>query len=130
MEKKKEKMMMMMMTPLCLSDLEEWKSSQARNTNQIPPKQKTKTEIQSMHLKLLFVTTKSVSAKNVYESSRKTHNRNRNRNNVRARRMQSASWALPWPTVSPGPPGDVSAKGTALLTGHLSCHQSVTGHNR
>lgn len=43
MEKKKEKeKMMMMMTPLCLSDLEEWKSSQARNTNQIPPKQKKK----------------------------------------------------------------------------------------
>jgi hypothetical protein len=41
MEKKKEKMMMMMMT-LCLSDLEEWKSSKARNTNQIPPQNKSK----------------------------------------------------------------------------------------
>ncbi len=82
------------MLTVCLSDLEEWKNSQARNTNQIPPKQKKKkTEIQSMHLKLLFVTTKSVSAKNVYESSRKTRNRNRNRNNVRARRR--ACKALP-----------------------------------
>jgi hypothetical protein len=40
MEKKKEKMMMMM--TLSLSDLEEWKSSKARNTNKIPPKQKAK----------------------------------------------------------------------------------------
>jgi hypothetical protein len=42
MEKKKEKMMMMMTTPLCLSDLEEWRSSQARNTNQIPTQNKSK----------------------------------------------------------------------------------------
>jgi hypothetical protein len=63
-----------------------------------------------MHLKLLFVTTKSVSAKKCgelgYESSRKTHNRDRNRNKRAGteERMQSASSALPWPTVSPGPP--------------------------
>jgi hypothetical protein len=41
-EKKKEKKKEMMMLTLCLSDLEEWKNSQARNTNQIPPKQKKK----------------------------------------------------------------------------------------
>ncbi len=33
---------MMMTMTLCLSDLEEWKSSKARNTNKIPPKQKQK----------------------------------------------------------------------------------------
>jgi hypothetical protein len=84
MKKKKEKMMMMTMMTLCLSDLEEWGSSQARNTNQIRPetKEKNRNSIDALEAALCCyqISERKKCGELGYESSRKTHNRNRNRN--------------------------------------------------
>jgi hypothetical protein len=121
MEKKKERMMMMM--TLCLSDLEEWKklSGKKHELNPAKTKEKKRNSIDALEAALCnyqISERKKCGELGVRILSQNTQSQSQSQQRARTEEsMQSASWALPWPTVSPGPPRGCVSEGNRASDG-------------